>query len=279
MSRGSSPRGVDAETWPSEERAAEGWHGGNVSAHPHWRLLLTDKCGMAVTHRIFGGTEAQIGEYPWLALLEYHTKHGIQLLCGGALIGDRYVLTAAHCLEDTDIGRLSGVRLGEHDTETDPDCLEYGDEVVCGDPVQRRRIAGVTIHPNYRNHHGVVENDIGLVRLDRPALITGSRSHVKLWVGVPVVPNRICAPIYSHQITLRDDQMCAGGQEGRDSCMGDSGGPLMTVDDVVAGRRGGQWVAAGVVSFGPVLCASGGKPGIYTRVSPYVRWILDSLEP
>ena len=50
--------------------------------------------------RIVGGEEAPIGEYPWLALLGYSNKRGQKPTwkCGGALIGDQYVLTAAHCV-------------------------------------------------------------------------------------------------------------------------------------------------------------------------------------
>ena len=50
--------------------------------------------------RIVGGLEAKIGEYPWLALIGYAVgEHGnIQYRCGGSLIGDKYVLTAAHCV-------------------------------------------------------------------------------------------------------------------------------------------------------------------------------------
>ena len=50
--------------------------------------------------RIVGGLEAKIGEYPWLALIGYAVGHhgNIQYRCGGSLIGDKYVLTAAHCV-------------------------------------------------------------------------------------------------------------------------------------------------------------------------------------
>ncbi|XP_071450626.1 CLIP domain-containing serine protease HP8-like [Hetaerina americana] len=283
----------------------------NVANHPNWRYLRTDTCGADVNDRIFGGEEAHLKEYPWLALLEYQTQSGRQFLCGGSLISTRYVLTAAHCVTGIGRARLVGVRLGEHDTDTNPDCVNYEDGRVCGDPVQDFNVAEVIVHPQYQSQSRDKHHDIALIRLDRAAPITDyilpvcipngaalnkryeteslivagwgktenkTASNVKLWVRVPAVTNTACAPVYQRQITLGPNQMCAGGQQGKDSCRGDSGGPLMAVDSVVPARRGGQWVVVGVVSIGPNICATAGRPGIYTRVGPYVGWILDSLK-
>ncbi|KAG8235456.1 hypothetical protein J437_LFUL014086 [Ladona fulva] len=108
----------------------------------------------------------------------------------------------------------------------------------------------------------------------------GSSSQIKLWVQIPVMTNTQCAPIYQRQLTLNANQMCAGGVKGKDSCRGDSGGPLMSYDEsVVRGRPGNQWTAAGIVSIGPAVCGAEGRPGIYTRVGPYVSWVLDQLKP
>lgn len=68
--------------------------------------------------------------------------------------------------------------------------------------------------------------------------------------------------------------MCAGGDKGRDSCRGDSGGPLMSVD-----KNTGNWFAAGIVSFGPLPCGMAGWPGVYTKVNTYVSWISENLKP
>ena len=69
--------------------------------------------------------------------------------------------------------------------------------------------------------------------------------------------------------------MCAGGEKGKDSCRGDSGGPLMTI--VLDKYRIPHWVAAGLVSFGPKACGQENIPGVYTQVSKYMTWIVDKL--
>lgn len=75
------------------------------------------------------------------------------------------------------------------------------------------------------------------------------------------------------------DQMCAGGsvdpnEQMADACAGDSGGPLMSTR-VIDGipRR----ILVGIVSFGPTRCGSADIPGVFTRVSRYVPWILKHL--
>lgn len=70
--------------------------------------------------------------------------------------------------------------------------------------------------------------------------------------------------------------MCAGGLKGQDSCRGDSGGPLMGVLSV---DRSQNYYALGVVSFGPSPCGLQGWPGIYTRITKYMPWIISKLRP
>lgn len=77
-------------------------------------------------------------------------------------------------------------------------------------------------------------------------------------------------------MNLGQGQLCAGGEKGRDSCRGDSGGPLMTISADKSGEI--NWYAAGVVSFGPSPCGMENWPGVYTRVSKYVNWIVSKLK-
>lgn len=88
-----------------------------------------------------------------------------------------------------------------------------------------------------------------------------------------------CKQVYkSKGITLRSGQLCAGGENGIDSCKGDSGGPLMAIDGRTYLDRP-YWYSVGIVSFGPTPCGSIGWPGVYTRVSSYINWILQNISP
>ncbi|XP_046401603.1 uncharacterized protein LOC124167663 [Ischnura elegans] len=296
---------------PEEDDSTED-RGVDYSQHPNWSLLMPDICGSDVSDKIIGGTVANLKQYPWLALLQYQTEYGLQFLCGGALIGNRYVLTAAHCVTGLKFRvKLVSLRLGEQNIDTDPDCISKSGKKLCGEPVQVFKIAKVIRHPQYQPSSRDRHHDIALIRLDREAQITdyvipiclptGAAvqkryeaesmivagwgrtekrvpSPVKLWVSVPVVPLSDCQAIYRQETSLIPDQMCAGGKRGKDSCRGDSGGPLMTVE-MLPGRQGAHWTAVGVVSRGPEYCGSNGLPAIYTRVGAYMQWILDSITP
>lgn len=69
-------------------------------------------------------------------------------------------------------------------------------------------------------------------------------------------------------------QLCAGGELGKDSCKGDSGGPLMAKDPDT-----GNWITSGIVSIGPNDCGKFGVPGVYTSVKEYMCWITETVRP
>ncbi|KAL3286010.1 hypothetical protein HHI36_000524 [Cryptolaemus montrouzieri] len=95
---------------------------------------------------------------------------------------------------------------------------------------------------------------------------------------VPVATHFDCKSLYSYaDIELSEEQLCAGGEKEKDSCKGDSGGALMTVG--VDQRGNVNWYSAAVVSFGPDPCGSVGWPGVYTRTSKYMDWILTNMKP
>ncbi|CAB3380268.1 Hypothetical predicted protein [Cloeon dipterum] len=278
-----------------------------ILAHKNANLLPVN-CGDSFTIRIVGGRKADMGEHPWLAALEYETRRGQQVLCGGSLINERYVLTAAHCIQVPAGNKLVSVRLGEHNLVTEKDCYKTAKGVeICADPPLSVPIESVKVHEKY----GGVDrhNDIGLIRLQRKVPATGyvkpvclplsdnlfrstftgstqvvagwgrtensPSSDVKLKVGLSVMENERCAALYRGphpEVRLDSSQLCAGGEKGKDSCGGDSGGPLVFA-------RENKWFVTGVVSYGPRNCGTQDLPGIYTRVTSFLPWIMDNLKP
>lgn len=97
------------------------------------------------------------------------------------------------------------------------------------------------------------------------------KSTVKRKVDVPIAAASKCN-IYTR---ITPNQICAGGEKGKDSCNGDSGGPLMYF---MVGEDGAkQWYEEGIVSFGPTECGGDLTPAVYTRTARYMNWILSNL--
>ncbi|XP_038206460.1 CLIP domain-containing serine protease 2-like [Zerene cesonia] len=265
-------------------------------------------CGTQNEYRIVGGTQTEIDEHPWMALLKYTKPKGSGYYCGGVLISSRYVLTAAHCIKGADLPstwNLSEVRLGEWNLKTTQDCNRDD----CALPVVNVPIEEVIPHDQYSAHDGNQQYDIALIRLAnevnftdfvKPICLphapefksmkfegmtmevagwgkteTKSTSDVKLKVRLPVIKEDDCKEIYSAaNRVITDRQMCAGGLSGEDSCRGDSGGPLMGQDNT---NNKGKWFAVGIVSYGPSPCGTLGWPGVYTRVTYFTDWIISNM--
>ncbi|CAK1547621.1 unnamed protein product [Leptosia nina] len=275
----------------------------------------TECCGIdsGGGNRIFGGNVTAIDQYPWLTLIEYRgvRDDAIKLLCGGALISGRYVLTAGHCVAGPvlNIGKPINVRLGEYDVRvTGRDCVEVeGGGTDCTDPMLPLPIEATIPHKDYNPSAKLRRNDIALIRLAKLAPYTDfirpiclptldiarnsvpnvrlevagwgavsdeqSFSNVKLHVDLPLATKQECEPYYAQrEVPLWDGQLCAGGEKGKDSCKGDSGGPLMN-------ENGKIWEIVGIVSFGPTPCGMEHIPGVYTKVYQYLPWIRSQMKP
>lgn len=95
---------------------------------------------------------------------------------------------------------------------------------------------------------------------------------------VPVRANSECSTTYRQAgVVVNSGQLCAGGEKGKDSCRGDSGGPLMAINVDETSQL--NWFVIGVVSFGPSPCGMENWPGVYTKVANYVPWIVSKMRP
>ncbi|KAL1448922.1 hypothetical protein WDU94_000171, partial [Cyamophila willieti] len=218
--------------------------------------------------------------------------------CGGNLISERYVLLAAHCIENN---TKSHVRLGEWNTTGDPDC--QGD--LCAPPVQDINIAEVIVHNDYK--FPTVKNDIALIRLETPAKLNSFVQPVCLpygaamskdftnedtisagWgrLGNPqqglnqtVTDASKCREAYAtifYDVNYNDGQICAGGEKRKSVCIGDSGGPLYWKGSFKPGASARTFLL-GITSHGPGSCMKE-FPIVFTRTSFFMKWILDHMK-
>ncbi|UJR24855.1 hypothetical protein I4U23_006224 [Adineta vaga] len=249
-------------------------------------VIFHDEPSSLIHHRhqgrIVGGETAQPYSWPWIVSIQFLGHR-----CGGSLINSEWVLTAAHCL----FLEHSLIHIGIHDVTSSLAIV--------------RNVSKVIQHPDFVPPPQHI-NDITLIRLSSP--IDFSTPNIKAGVAcLPPQSTDINYPQAGTRLAVvgwgllkengipatqlqqvrvttlenddircnrsvydRDRQFCAmvdGG--GKDSCQGDSGGPIhQWLDD--------HWEQVGIVSFGKG-CASAENPGIYTRLSFYHDWILETI--
>ncbi|XP_078494123.1 transmembrane protease serine 9-like [Ciona intestinalis] len=251
-------------------------------------VAATDECGVPVISRsrIVGGSEASKGEWPWQALLMRVGINNVRFaLCGGTLIGDKWILTAAHCTSGLDASNLQ-VGLGVLDYDVIEDSAKYFavekivihsgyDDLTLVDDVSMLKLAGVVVYTDYIIP-ACLPTDI--VDVGTLCWITGWGStqvstddlNKLRKATVPVINNTQCSEWYSSFIVTTNN-LCAGyAAGGVDACQGDSGGPLVCSNNSIFHLHG-------VTSWG-VGCAGVEQPGVYTRVTGYLGWITQQQD-
>ncbi|XP_046747998.1 chymotrypsin-2-like [Diprion similis] len=233
--------------------------------------LAASAYGASLADRIIAGLPAAEGEYPYTVSLRSYNSH----FCGGSIISNRWILTAAHC--------ISGIQPSQITVVAGTNRLDSG-----GDFYQALR---TVINPNWNSL--LTRNDIALIEVNREivfgdkvgpiALPTEDFNKVGYWAELsgwgsvrlipPVAKNElqyVFLPVIdqdqclSRSFKTTDANICTSTRTGQGACYGDSGSPLVA-----------EGVQIGLVSWG-TLCAFG-QPDVHTRVWSFVDWIKETI--
>lgn len=251
-------------------------------------FLLTFAClkqsyCIPVESRIVNGQNAKPGQFPYQALLIVNTRQG-RAVCGGSLLNNRWVLTAAHCL----VNAISiEVHLG---AQSFSNRAEIGRVIVSA--------SQKTMHPLYDPLTNT--NDVGLVRVSvyvpytskiQPAKLPTTVNDVNVnravwtagwgttttngkvaeqlqFVELTVITNAECARSYNLSL-IQSSVVCAKSSRKQSVCKGDSGGSIVLKSD--------NRTIVGVTSFGNISGCHLGIPQGFARVSSYLTWIRNTI--
>nr|XP_044614818.1 kallikrein-1 isoform X1 [Equus asinus] len=237
-----------------------------------------------IQSRIIGGWECEKHSKPWQVAV-YHQGH---FQCGGVLVHPQWVLTAAHCMSD-----YYQIWLGRHNLFEDEDTAQF---FLVAKSFPHPAFNLSLLENSNRLPGEDYSHDLMLLQLAQPAQITaavqvlalpaqepvlGSTCYASGWgsiepdkftypdelrcVDLTLLSNDVCDNAHSQKVT--EYMLCAGHLEGgKDTCVGDSGGPLIC-----------DGVFQGVTSWGHIPCGRPNKPAVYTKLIPHVQWIQDTI--
>ncbi|KAF6200045.1 hypothetical protein GE061_006345 [Apolygus lucorum] len=267
---------------------------------PQPLLATSPKCGISLRNRIVGGMPSTVDNWPWMVAYGFRdrkTEQEFVWMCGGSLVTEKHTITVAHCLmSDThymDVARIGDIYLN---STLDENSIAE----------QRKVNRNFIVHPDYNHTSQNKMHDIAIVTVKEPFSkrytpiclpfqldmrnnqFTGKDAFVAGWgatsfdsfssdvlldVKLPIVDNEICRKFYmSRRVNIDSSHICAGAEAGKDSCRGDSGGPLMIKND-----KNKAFYLIGVVSFG-ASCGQPGAPGVYTRITSHLSWLEEHLK-
>merc|ERR1712177_179905 len=229
------------------------------STHKASSYDLAAECGIEgppSKDRIVGGFEAQENQWPWQVALFIDNAW----FCGGALISENYVMTAAHC---ADGASYFDIMAGAHNVResSEPHRVEitsFNDYIrpscmpMAGDSADVGEMVTCTGWGKPSDSAGGISPVLRMVE-DRP-----------------IISNAECNAVYG---IVGDGVVCIDTTGGKGTCNGDSGGPLNMKYDVKSGASGDKWKQVGVVSFGASAGGEVGYPAGFTRTEYYLDWI------
>ncbi|XP_063708893.1 trypsin-1-like [Culicoides brevitarsis] len=231
--------------------------------------------------KIVGGEPAIPHEFPYQISIQIELG---ETHCGGSIINENYILTAAHCKVPEN---SSVVVAGAHNM-----VKPNGHE-------QTRKVAKFIRHKKYKGGDGHLY-DIALIKVSKPFILNDYVQRIELpprdeyptgegvvsgWgitsVSDPIILQKAILPIHNRQTCEKmwfdvpnydQTHVCAGRLDGSNNvCSGDSGGPL-------AQKQGEKNIVIGIVSWGMIPCATPQKPGVFTLVSSYIDWIHENMQ-
>ncbi|KAL7291011.1 hypothetical protein TKK_0015152 [Trichogramma kaykai] len=251
-------------------------------------LLTVSQVRSFYVTRIVNGTDAKLGEIPFQVSLRDLSSGKSRHFCGGSVLNENYVVTAAHCV------------YGRQDEEDSKKMRVEVGSIYLDKPYQTHKVQKVIVHKGF-NPSKSLKNDVALIKVTKPfvfsdrvqpvplpelhtKILANSKATVSGWGGrggeIQGLPNtlqkatiRIADQEYCKKVMVQENeeifptQICANDPTMRKGqCNGDSGGPL-----IVNGKL------TGIVSWSvkDPYCASTIYPGVYTRVPEFVDWILE----
>ncbi|XP_014289644.1 phenoloxidase-activating factor 2 [Halyomorpha halys] len=271
-----------------------------IKPEPKQRKGCGQRHPEGIGFRIIGdnNNEAQFGEFPWMVALLRRSllDDGTELMvyqCGGALIHESVVLTAAHCVTKKNEDSEIIVRAGEWDTQRTNEVF----------PHQNRKVVRTIVHPGFQG--GNLWNDFALLVVEKPfefaenvdtvclpspGVVPLSREcYASGWgkdlfgqkgkyqvilkkIDLPIVTKDQCIDLLrktrlGKHFRLHESFVCAGGVVGKDTCKGDGGSPLVCP---VEGKPG-TYEVTGLVAWG-IGCGDE-TPGVYAGVAYARSWI------